>query len=553
MVAGVKVLVVDDDPIVFERLRSAFEADAQPFEVANAVSGPRALGLASATPPDAVIVDGALPGMDGYTFTAEFKADGALNPIPVIILSDDPTEALALRARQVGAAAHLPLDGEASSIVAKVKALSGVPAQVASAAPPTAGPAAAQTSAPAPTPGAPIGGLAPTQSGAPAEYAPPAPTPAQVQQSASAVVEARDKATASDTPAVDDLLRLMIDRNASDLHLTVGSPPGLRMRGDLAPVENMRALTPKDTQSMLLSILSEDQRKRYENELELDFAYSLPGVSRFRANIFQQRGSMGAVFRRIPLRIPSLEDLCLPKVAKYLAERPRGLVLVTGPTGSGKSTTLAAMVDHINATRKVHIITLEDPIEFMHQNKMAYVNQREIGEDTASFAAALKRVLRQDPDVILVGEMRDLETISAAITAAETGHLVLATLHTTGGPETVDRIIDVFPPHQQAQVRTQLGNSLEGVLSQVLLRSTDGRSRVMAMEIMLGVPAISNLIREGKTHQMDSIIQGGAQFGMQTLDQHLRALLNAGKITWDEAVSKSSNPRDLAGMMGRKL
>jgi twitching motility protein PilT len=276
-------------------------------------------------------------------------------------------------------------------------------------------------------------------------------------------------------------------------------------------------------------------------------------VSRFRANIFQQRGSMGAVFRMIPLHIPTLEDLALPKVARYLAERPRGLVLVTGPTGSGKSTTLAAMVDHINATRKVHIITLEDPIEFMHQNKMAYVNQREVGEDTHSFAAALKRVLRQDPDVILVGEMRDLETISAAITAAETGHLVLATLHTTGGPETVDRIIDVFPPHQQAQVRTQLGSSLEGVLSQVLLRSTDGRSRVMAMEIMLGVPAISNLIREGKTHQMASIIQGGAQFGMQTLDQHLRALLNAGKVTWDEAVSKSSNPRDLAGMMGRKL
>jgi twitching motility protein PilT len=354
-------------------------------------------------------------------------------------------------------------------------------------------------------------------------------------------------------PHVDDLLGLMIERDASDLHITVGSPPGLRLRGEIVPLEDIRPLTPKGTQEMLLSILSEEQRKRFENELELDFAYSLPGVSRFRANIFMQRGSMGAVFRMIPLRIPSIADLGLPKVATFLAERPRGLVLVTGPTGSGKSTTLAAMVDHINSTRKCHIITLEDPIEFMHTNKLAYVNQREVGEDTHSFSDALKRVLRQDPDVILVGEMRDLETIQAAITAAETGHLVLATLHTTGGPETVDRIIDVFPPFQQEQVRTQLGATLEGVLSQVLLKSTDGRSRVMAMEIMLGVPAISNLIREGKTHQMATIIQGGAQYGMQTLDQHLKALLTAGKVTWDEAVSKSSNPRELAHMMGRKV
>jgi twitching motility protein PilT len=243
----------------------------------------------------------------------------------------------------------------------------------------------------------------------------------------------------------------------------------------------------------------------------------------------------------------------LPKIYTTRAERPRGLVLVTGPTGSGKSTTLAAMVDHINSTRRVHIITLEDPIEFIHTNKQAYVNQREVGADTHTFTDALKRVLRQDPDVILVGEMRDLETIAAAITAAETGHLVLATLHTTGGPETIDRIIDVFPPHQQQQVRTQLAGALEGVLSQVLLRSMDGKSRVMAMEIMLGVPAICNLIREGKTHQMDSIIQGGGQFGMQTLDQNLKQLVTAGKVTWEEAVSKSSDPKDLAEMMGRNL
>ena len=240
-------------------------------------------------------------------------------------------------------------------------------------------------------------------------------------------------------------------------------------------------------------------------------------------------------------------------MCKFLADRPRGLVLVTGPTGSGKSTTLAAMVDHINETRPVHIMTMEDPIEFMHRNKKAFVNQREVGEDTHSFTSALKRVLRQDPDVILVGEMRDLETISAAITAAETGHLVLATLHTTGGPETVDRIIDVFPPHQQQQVRMQLSTTLEGVLSQTLLRSTDGRSRVMAMEIMLGIPAISNLIREGKTHQMATIIQGGASMGMQTLDQHLKVLLQSGKVTYEEAIQKAKEPRELAQMVGRKI
>ena len=345
----------------------------------------------------------------------------------------------------------------------------------------------------------------------------------------------------------------MIDIGGSDLHITVGSPPGIRVRGEVAPVEDQKVLTPKDTQEMLLSLLSEEQRRRFETELELDFAYSIPGLSRFRTNIFQQRNSMGAVFRVIPLKIPTLEELQLPRVCKFLSERPRGMVLVTGPTGSGKSTTLAAMIDHINATRPVHIITLEDPIEFMHKNKKAYVNQREVGEDTHSFTSALKRVLRQDPDVILVGEMRDLETISAALTAAETGHLVLATLHTTGGPETVDRIIDVFPPHQQQQVRMQLSTTLEGVLSQTLLRSTDGRSRVMAMEIMLGIPAISNLIREGKTHQMATIIQGGAAVGMQTLDQHLKTLLQAGRVTYEEAIQKAKEPRELAQMLGRKI
>lgn len=398
---------------------------------------------------------------------------------------------------------------------------------------------------PAASPATPVTSAAPS---GPSGYGAPQPVSSGVPSPVGGGAVGSD-----DVPHIDDLLRLMLQRGGSDLHITVGSPPGIRQRGELVSVENMKPLTPRDTMEMLLSLLSEEQRRRFETELELDFAYSIPGVSRFRANIFQQRNSMGAVFRVIPIKIPTMDELALPKVCKFLAERPRGLVLVTGPTGSGKSTTLAAMIDHINETRSLHIITMEDPIEFMHRNKKAFVNQREVGEDTHSFAAALKRVLRQDPDVILVGEMRDLETISAAITAAETGHLVLATLHTTGGPETVDRIIDVFPPHQQQQVRMQLSNTLEGVLSQVLLRSTDGRGRVLAMEVMLGIPAIANLIREGKTHQMATIIQGGSDKGMQTLDQHLRSLLTQGKITFEEAISKAKSPRELADMLGRKI
>ncbi|NTU72541.1 MAG: PilT/PilU family type 4a pilus ATPase, partial [Coriobacteriia bacterium] len=254
-----------------------------------------------------------------------------------------------------------------------------------------------------------------------------------------------------------------------------------------------------------------------------------------------------------PVGIRTVDELSLPPVISKIADEERGLVLVTGTTGSGKSTTLAGMVDRINRTRCVHVLTVEDPIEFLHKDHKSIINQREVATDTRSFAHAMRAALRQDPDVILVGEMRDLETISAAITAAETGHLVLATLHTTGGPETIDRVVDVFPPHQQQQVRMQLSTSLEGVLSQVLLRSTDGRSRVMAMEIMLGIPAISNLIREGKTHQMETIIQGGAQLGMQTLDQHLKNLLSRGKITYEEAISKAKNPRELAAMVGKKI
>ncbi len=559
------VLIVHDDAAFFESTRAALVAAIPGCEVLGAISAPRALGMARQHRPSVVIADGDLEGMDGYAFTAELKGDAELGAIPVLIVANDPSEASALKARQVGAAGHLPSAIDSVTLVQKVSALTG------------ATPRAAADPAATPTPAVPValvepaGAAVQTPMGVPsaasAEIAAPLPTPAEAPDygiprepaqgygAPQVTIDAPSavRAPAADVPHVDDLLRTMIDLGGSDLHITVGSPPGIRVRGEIQAVEGARMLLPKDTQEMLLSLLSEEQRRRFETELELDFAYSIPGLSRFRTNVFQQRNSMGAVFRVIPLKIPTLEDLQLPRVCKFLAERPRGMVLVTGPTGSGKSTTLAAMIDHINSTRPVHIITMEDPIEFMHKNKRAYVNQREVGEDTHSFTSALKRVLRQDPDVILVGEMRDLETISAALTAAETGHLVLATLHTTGGPETVDRIIDVFPPHQQQQVRMQLSTTLEGVLSQTLLRSTDGRSRVMAMEIMLGIPAISNLIREGKTHQMATIIQGGASMGMQTLDQHLKVLLQAGKITYEEAIQKAKEPRELAQMVGRKI
>ena len=533
-----KVLIVHDDAEFVARVKAALAVAAPDIAVANALSGPRAQGMLAQELPDVLVVDAGLLGVDGYEFTQRVRADEKTRDIPVVIVTLQADETSALKARSAGAAAFMSSSGPVEPLIGKLMALArgaGVAAAGAPRPPSSAGGAV------------PVGGL--DQASGQAGYGAPQPVP----ERSPAVVISTGGAPGSDAPHIDDLLRLMLERGGSDLHLTVGSPPGIRQRGEIVPIENMKPLSPRDTMEMILSLLSEEQRRRFETELELDFAYSIPGVSRFRANVFQQRNSMGAVFRVIPIKIPTMEELGLPKVCKYLAERPRGLVLVTGPTGSGKSTTLAAMINHINSTRAFHIITMEDPIEFMHRNKKAYVNQREIGEDTHSFASALKRVLRQDPDVILVGEMRDLETIAAAITAAETGHLVLATLHTTGGPETVDRVIDVFPPHQQQQVRMQLSSTLEGVLSQVLLQSTDGKSRTMAMEIMLGIPAISNLIREGKTHQMETIIQGGASLGMQTLDQHLKNLLSAGKVTFEEAISKAKNPRELAAMVGRKI
>ncbi|MFA4043371.1 MAG: hypothetical protein HZRFUVUK_000136 [Candidatus Fervidibacterota bacterium] len=347
---------------------------------------------------------------------------------------------------------------------------------------------------------------------------------------------------------IDDLLRIVVEKNASDLHLCVGVPPVLRIDGKLYRTPFMPA-EPAQTQRLIYEILTDDQIQRFENELELDFSYSLQNIARFRVNVFKDRGNVAAAFRLIPRRIPSIRELGLPVILEELILKPRGLILVTGPTGSGKSTTLAAMIDHLNNTDSRHVITIEDPIEYMHTHKKCIINQREIGQDTLSFAKALRSALREDPDVILVGEMRDLETIATAITAAETGHLVLATLHTNNAAETIDRIIDVFPAEQQAQIRVQLSNNLVAVLSQQLLPRASGRGRVAAMEIMIATPAIRNLIREGKTHQIPSIIQTSGEFGMQTMDQALRDLYLQGIITYEDAMARAQRPEELKKML----
>ena len=350
---------------------------------------------------------------------------------------------------------------------------------------------------------------------------------------------------------IDELLRMVVDREASDLHVKAGSPPGLRIDGELLPVEDMPPLTPDDTERLITSIMEDSHKRTFAEKKELDFAHSFSDLYRFRVNVFMQRQSMGAVLRTIPVHIDTLDDLGMPEILKELALKPRGLILVTGPTGSGKSTTLAAMVDHINCNRRFHIVTMEDPIEFVHRDNLCYINQREIGDDTHSFDDALGHVLRQDPDVILVGEMRDYTTIETAITAAETGHLVLATLHTNSSAETLDRIIDVFPPHQQSQIRTQLSVTLEAVLCQALVPRRDGMGRVCAMEIMISTPAVGNLIREGKTYQLPNTIQTGANLGMQTRDQALRVLYEKSLVTFESALTYATDPDDLRRLTRR--
>ena len=338
-----------------------------------------------------------------------------------------------------------------------------------------------------------------------------------------------------------DIMRNAVEKKASDIHITVGMPIIYRINGKLIKTGE-ETLTPQMTDKLVKDILNDIQLKELMENGEIDTSYSAPGLARFRVNVYKQRGSFCLAIRIIPLNIPTMEELGIPAVAKDLALMPRGLVLITGPTGSGKSTTLATMIDLINNEKNCHILTLEDPIEYLHKHKKSIVNQREIGNDSRSFASALRAALRQDPDVILVGEMRDLETISIALTAAETGHLVLSTLHTLGAAKTVDRIIDVFPPYQQQQIRIQFSSVIQGIISQQLLPRADGSGRVAAFEVMIATSAIRNLIREEKTHQIDTVIQTGAQYSMQTFDSSLVSLYKKGLIDRDTILTQAANP-----------
>jgi twitching motility protein PilT len=421
-----------------------------------------------------------------------------------------------------------------------------------------AGPAAS------PEAGAPAGAPAPAAPGVPSATAVPAATATQAPGAGQQMTAAGNGSSnggpppSSLSPAqaasaaamdvalhIDDLLRYAVSVGASDLHLTSQMPGCIRLHGAIRPIEGCPVLDNETIRDMIFGILPANQRERFEEEWELDTSHSIPGVGRFRVNVFRQRGTVAAALRSIPHEIPPFDGLGIPEAVRAFSEMRRGLVLVTGPTGSGKSTTLASLVDIINRTKPLHIMTIEDPIEFLHNHKRAIVNQREVGEDTKSFSEALRRVLREDPDVILVGEMRDLETISMALTAAETGHLVFGTLHTQDAPQTIDRVIDVFPTNQQEQVRTMLSAALEGVVTQQLILNAEGTGRLAACEVMMCTPAIRNLIRSSKTHQVYSLMQTGATYGMQTMDQGLAKLVKEGRVTEAVAFDRCRNEDDL--------
>src|SRR5579862_2876663 len=385
------------------------------------------------------------------------------------------------------------------------------------------------------------------QFGEPPPAAPP--TEAEAAEAEAVAKEGGGKPTPVSDIHIDELLHIIVDRNCSDLHISVSSEPVIREDGALKRL-NFTKFDPQDTQRLMYEIITDENINRFETTLELDFSYALPRRARFRVNMYRDRGAISAAFRLIPQKIPTCRDLNLPPLLESLTERPRGLILVTGPTGSGKSTSLAAMINHINITKAVHIITIEDPIEYLHTHKLSVINQREVGSDTRSFANALRASLREDPDVLLVGEMRDMETIQLAITAAETGHLVFATLHTNNAAESIDRMIDVFPPGQQEQIRVQLANNIQAVISQQLLPRAQGSGRVPANEIMIATSAIRNLIRENKTHQIPSMIQtSGSSHGMVAMDQCLRDLYQRGYITLEEAMMRAQNVDELKKMI----
>jgi twitching motility protein PilT len=409
--------------------------------------------------------------------------------------------------------------------------------------------------APAVVPVQPAVGLAPLLSPPvpppPVLPAPVLPAEPELADRSGTSVRVGAEDTTDDSAFLADLLVRVLEAGCSDLHLTTGAPPTVRLHGRLVPLDDLPHLTPQTLQKTMYAVLSQKQRQKFEEQLELDFAYSVPGKARFRVNLYRQRDAVGAAFRLIPHEIKPLEELGLPPAVAELAMLPRGFVLVTGPTGSGKSTTLASLVDQANRQRRDHIMTVEDPIEFLHTHQGCLVNQREVGEDTWSFRNALKHALRQDPDIILVGEMRDLETIEIALTAAETGHLVMATLHTQDAAQTIDRVIDVFPTGQQQQVRVQLAGALQGVVCQQLLKTVDGRGRAVAAEVLIATPAIRNLIREGKTHQIYSALQAGGKHGMQTMDAHLAELVRRGRVSYDAALHKAHSVDDFARLCGR--
>ena len=402
--------------------------------------------------------------------------------------------------------------------------------------------------APATTPAAPGG--APAGPGAVGSFGPDDLAMVEAAPIPEAPIEVTEEPEEKE-PNLAEFLIAVLEMGGSDLHLTAGIPPMIRIHGELTPLKGYRRLFPKDLQELIYSMLTQKQREIFEERLELDISYQLPGKARYRVNVFQQRDSIGSVMRLIPFEIKGLDALGLPQSVFEFANLRRGLVLVTGITGSGKSTTLAGLIDIINSQRSEHIMTVEDPIEFLHRHKKAVVNQREIGADTHGFAQALKHVLRQDPDIILVGEMRDLETISSALTAAETGHLVFGTLHTQDAPQSIDRVIDVFPPHQQQQIRVQLAGTLAGVVSQQLLPTADGKGRAVAAEVLVATPAVRNLIREGKTHQIYTSMQAGGKHGMQVMDQHLAELVKKGKVSYEMGLERAHHIEEFNRLVGK--